>query len=226
VSPGWCFHHHTDAGSTTPAGNGSTSAPVYLGYRFYNPSTGRWLSRDPLKERGGKNLYAFVANLPLGNVDALGQVPCGAFMQMNCRQPCEDFKRLRYADMEPGDVPNGLVICCGGVKYICTYGADREKNQRAREIVKRCLHEHERVHLPKWRCNSCDCGPSPVKPRPYGELCQEEVTAYGAGKACFEAAKSECGGDAECLKDVQAWADHEAQMQEHYLKECGKYQRK
>ena len=29
---------------------------------FYNPSTGRWLSRDPIGERGGKNLYMFADN--------------------------------------------------------------------------------------------------------------------------------------------------------------------
>lgn len=29
---------------------------------FYNPSTGRWLSRDPIGEKGGKNLYGFVQN--------------------------------------------------------------------------------------------------------------------------------------------------------------------
>ena len=27
------------------------------GQRFYNPSSGRWLSRDPIGERGGRNLY-------------------------------------------------------------------------------------------------------------------------------------------------------------------------
>lgn len=31
---------------------------------FYNPTTGRWLSRDPLGEDGGANEYAFVANDP------------------------------------------------------------------------------------------------------------------------------------------------------------------
>ena len=35
---------------------------IYYGYRFYNPSTGRWLSRDPLEEVGGLNLYSFVKN--------------------------------------------------------------------------------------------------------------------------------------------------------------------
>ena len=44
----------------------------YYGFRYYDPSTGRWLSRDPSEEQGGINLYAFVANDALGSVDALG----------------------------------------------------------------------------------------------------------------------------------------------------------
>ena len=30
---------------------------VYYNYRYYNPQLGRWLSRDPIEERGGINLY-------------------------------------------------------------------------------------------------------------------------------------------------------------------------
>jgi RHS repeat-associated protein len=44
----------------------------YYGYRYYNPSTGRWLSRDPIEEEGGGNLFAFVGNDPLNEVDVLG----------------------------------------------------------------------------------------------------------------------------------------------------------
>ncbi len=199
---------------------------LHSAHCFYNPSTGRWLSRDPLGEQSDNNLCAFAVNSPLNRFDSLGLVACGAFMQMNCRQPCEDFKRTHYADMEPRDIPNGLVICCGGVKFICTYGADKENNQRAKEIVRNCLREHERVHLPQSQCKDCDCGPSPVKDRPYNDLCREEVDAYGAGKACFEAAKPQCQGDPECLKRIQEWADHEAELQERYRRECENYQKR
>jgi RHS repeat-associated protein len=45
---------------------------LYYGYRSYNPDTGRWLSRDPIEERGGKNIYEFVANSPIRFYDKLG----------------------------------------------------------------------------------------------------------------------------------------------------------
>jgi len=44
----------------------------YYGYRYYNSSMGRWLSRDPIGERGGKNLYGFGRNSPITGVDPLG----------------------------------------------------------------------------------------------------------------------------------------------------------
>ncbi|MEO7100730.1 MAG: RHS repeat-associated core domain-containing protein [Luteolibacter sp.] len=44
----------------------------YYGYRFYDPATGRWSSKDPIGESGGFNLYGFVNNSGTGAVDMLG----------------------------------------------------------------------------------------------------------------------------------------------------------
>ncbi len=41
-------------------------------YRAYNPVFGRWLSRDPIGEEGGVNLYGYVENDPVDNTDSLG----------------------------------------------------------------------------------------------------------------------------------------------------------
>jgi RHS repeat-associated protein len=46
----------------------------YYGHRYYNPSTGRWLSRDPAEEDGSFNLYAILSNDPVDDVDYLGLV--------------------------------------------------------------------------------------------------------------------------------------------------------
>jgi len=43
-----------------------------LGQCFYNPSTGRWLTRDPIGEAGGFNLYSLVANNPVNENDPVG----------------------------------------------------------------------------------------------------------------------------------------------------------
>ena len=44
----------------------------YYGYRYYSPDMGRWLSRDPIEEQGGLNLYGFVNNDPVNKWDKLG----------------------------------------------------------------------------------------------------------------------------------------------------------
>jgi RHS repeat-associated protein len=51
-----------------------TGVPDYL-YRYYDPQTGRWPSRDPIEEEGGMNLYEFVRNDGVGRVDVLGGSP-------------------------------------------------------------------------------------------------------------------------------------------------------
>ena len=45
------------------------------GYRFYDPLTGRWHSRDPIGERGGVNLYGFVGNDGVRRIEVLGLRP-------------------------------------------------------------------------------------------------------------------------------------------------------
>ena len=44
----------------------------YVRNRYYSPTPGRWLTRDPIGYRGGINLYGYVNSSPVGNVDAEG----------------------------------------------------------------------------------------------------------------------------------------------------------
>jgi RHS repeat-associated protein len=44
----------------------------YVRNRYYSPSLGRWLTRDPIGYAGGINLYGYVNSSPVGNVDAEG----------------------------------------------------------------------------------------------------------------------------------------------------------
>ena len=46
---------------------------VHFRMRWYDPETGRWLSKDPIGLSGGLNLYAFCGNSPILHAD-----PCGA----------------------------------------------------------------------------------------------------------------------------------------------------
>ena len=66
----------------------------YYGHRFYAPKMARFINRDPVRENGGINLYAFVANQPINETDFLG-------MGIN----------------DPPVSVSGSSECCGGKKY-------------------------------------------------------------------------------------------------------------
>lgn len=64
---------------TAPSPYGFSTKPqdqvtglLYYGYRYYDPVTGRWPSRDPIEEEGGINLYGFVGNDGINLWDNLG----------------------------------------------------------------------------------------------------------------------------------------------------------
>lgn len=59
-------------------------------YRAYSPTLGRWLSRDPIGEAGGLNLYGYVLNDPVNLIDPLG------LHDLNVFPPNEDIRQ--YAD--------------------------------------------------------------------------------------------------------------------------------
>ncbi|HEY5915665.1 MAG TPA: RHS repeat-associated core domain-containing protein [Verrucomicrobiae bacterium] len=48
---------------------------LYYGFRYYNASTGRWLSRDPIGEAGSENVFAHVRNNAINLLDSLGLEP-------------------------------------------------------------------------------------------------------------------------------------------------------
>ena len=47
---------------------------VYYNYRHLNPLDGRWISRDPIEEEGGWNLFAFAGNKIFNQSDILGLI--------------------------------------------------------------------------------------------------------------------------------------------------------
>src|SRR6056297_28042 len=76
----------------TPWGPKPLRGPIFhnaiSGHRFYNPDLGRWVSRDPIGERGGLNLYIFILNRAPITVDKLGLIDLCSIV--GCCDRCEE----------------------------------------------------------------------------------------------------------------------------------------
>ena len=85
---------------------------VYYGIRYYNPSTGRWLSKDPMEEKVGMNLYGFIANDPIDLVDYLGLLDNGTIKIETSNPDGSDRWNVMFKWTPPGD------ICCRCKKVV------------------------------------------------------------------------------------------------------------
>jgi len=47
---------------------------IFFGRRYYDPESGRFITKDPLGDRDGPNLYAYVSNNPLIFIDLFGLI--------------------------------------------------------------------------------------------------------------------------------------------------------
>jgi uncharacterized protein RhaS with RHS repeats len=69
---------------------------------WYSPSQQRWIIRDPIEEKGGINLYAFVGNHPISSIDIMGLNDLALFgpemvglvPQAQCEDPYTCGKRI------------------------------------------------------------------------------------------------------------------------------------
>ena len=90
-----------------PAPTKITSGLYYYGYRYYDPVTGRWPSRDPIGEEGGFNLYGFVTNNGVNNWDYLG------FASMQIETSCgKKFDKCNPTRDDVMEFLNGLDEDC------------------------------------------------------------------------------------------------------------------
>lgn len=72
----------------------------YYGLRYYDPLSGRWTSRDPIGETGGRNLSAFVGNDPVNFSDLLGMKRFGQDDWKWGYCLCQFLSGLKYAGVE------------------------------------------------------------------------------------------------------------------------------
>lgn len=110
---------------------------------FYSPDTGRWLNRDPIQEDGGLNLYRYVANNPINEIDPLGLDPALELTEAMASQDADIIQTVLDAlgndDVSPAlrkaaeDYAKQLRTPCsqlirGSLKTVKNYPSEMENN--------------------------------------------------------------------------------------------------
>jgi hypothetical protein len=87
-------------------------------YRYYDPQTGRWLSRDPIEEKGGANLHGFLGNDGVNKRDVLGLSQYGvsaiALLGAVVIEATNSMKDCKGGCSNGKDLTNECVSCCNG----------------------------------------------------------------------------------------------------------------
>jgi len=75
----WGYRSHDDFACNAPESPEYEFPYLHVGWRYYDPASGRFLQRDPIGISGGLNVYAYVSNIPTVGIDPMGQ----AFFNLN-----------------------------------------------------------------------------------------------------------------------------------------------
>ena len=101
----WGYQSHTDF------------PYLHVGARYYDPSSGRFLQRDPIGIAGGRNVYSYVLNTPTRSLD-----PRGLFSMNECVGycGCKGLECVKKDPKNPGqaalclDNQNKCIVNCKG----------------------------------------------------------------------------------------------------------------
>jgi RHS repeat-associated protein len=155
---------------------------------FYNPSTGRWLARDPVGEHGffkgsARMLarthvliepYRFASNDPIQRMDYLGLAEkaapkcCAAFDETkDCYEICKDARKDAKTFPKDGI---GTVVCYHRKMCSCILGYDILNVPGVDIGIGHCagldkiVLDHEGRHEKNSECKKCGLYPAPLKP--------------------------------------------------------------
>ena len=155
------------------------------------------MTRDPIAEAGGINLFANVGNNPISKVDPMG-------LLFGCtKDPCEDACS-DYMAKNPTEPDSGGIVCCEGRPIPCVFkpsGIGNTESSSAMKIISSCAKKHEEHHIPKIDCTGKDGNRGQYKPGI--DTDREECDAYKIDKDCLIAGMTKCSGDVACKEAIK-----------------------
>ena len=131
------------------------SGLVYYLYRYYDPNLQRWPNRDPLGEVGGANLFEFVENDPIGNVDLGGEGPLKWWHLHKCLQAVK-----KWEENCKKNIPNCDDPCLDAFAYAACL-------EKQRDVVADCVKKAKDMIIECQKAtNPADPPVAPIPPPP------------------------------------------------------------
>jgi len=121
---------------------------VRFGFRDYDPDTGRWTAKDPIRFAGGDtDLYGYCLNDPVNLVDSLGLY--SKEVNERIKQVQEIIKKLE-GDSLPNSSSNSSLISYGETNCMPWGPSTPKIYQKLPDDIKECVQEHENVHVQQF----------------------------------------------------------------------------
>jgi len=96
---------------------------LYVSFRYLHAGTGRWLSRDPIGEKAGINLYLYAINRAINRIDLLGlksEEDCHKELQDAMLEVAKVGARCNLDFLLGGAIDAVIGFVAGGVATIVT----------------------------------------------------------------------------------------------------------
>jgi RHS repeat-associated protein len=176
--------------------------------RWYEPSTSRYGSADPIRILRAIGAYGYARQRPTILIDPLGlqsSLGTSSYPSGCCprnRDCCQTA--LSQGNFPPG--AGGISVCCDGKKVPCALfrGGLPRSQELAQRIFIKCILAHESRHIKDLPDCPQQCGVFPAEFPTAAQRSGSECSAANAELDCLVASAPTCANDSACLTAVQA----------------------
>jgi RHS repeat-associated protein len=110
---------------------------IQLGLRFYDPETGRWISRDPLLFDGGSsNLYTYAAADPVNRADRTGTFLGALYAEMALGEELDESQKAREVERIKTQISITAACVSGAIDVAFKKGTAQEAGDACRDGIR------------------------------------------------------------------------------------------